>query len=92
MSIFIMFGTYTTEAMDDISSDRTQQAVELVEKVGGKVRSIYALLGEPDLIIIADLPSAEAAMQTSIALTKATGISFTTTQGVEVANFDNLFS
>ncbi|NQV14330.1 GYD domain-containing protein [bacterium] len=91
MSTFILFGTYSADAMDDISSTRTEMAVEVIEKLGGKVTAMYALLGEPDLIIIMDMPSPEAAMKASIALSKATGIGFSTSQAVSVGDFDVLF-
>ena len=92
MSTFILFGTYSTEAMDDIGSDRTKQAVAIIEQLGGKVKAIYALLGELDLLIIVELPNPESAMKVSVALTKATGIGFTTSQAVEVGDFDTLFN
>ncbi|NQT63851.1 MAG: GYD domain-containing protein [Candidatus Marinimicrobia bacterium] len=92
MSTFIMFGTYSAEAMDDISSTRTEKAVEIIEELGGKVIAMYALLGEPDLMIIMDMPSPEAAMKTSIKLSKETGIGFITSQAVSVGDFDILFS
>ena len=54
--------------------------------------AMYALLGEPDLIIIIDMPSPEAAMKASVELSKATGIGFSTSQAVSVEGFDILFS
>ena len=36
MSIFLMFGKYSSEAMKDISSDRTEKAREVIQKNGGK--------------------------------------------------------
>jgi len=92
MSRFIMFGTYSVEAIDDISSDRTEMAIGVIKKLGGKVVAMYALLGEPDLIIIIDMPSPEAAMKASVELSKATGIGFSTSQAVSVEGFDILFS
>jgi uncharacterized protein with GYD domain len=51
---------------------------------------MYAVLGEHDLVLTLDLPDAEKALATSVALNKLTGISFTTSPVVEVEKFDKL--
>ena len=90
MPIFMMFGKYSSEALKGISSDRTDKAVELIEKNGGKVVSMYAVMGEHDLVFTLDFPDAEKAFAASVALNKLTGISFTTSPVVEVEKFDKL--
>ena len=90
MPIFMMFGKYSSEALKGISSDRTDKAVELIEKNEGKVVSMYAVMGEHDLVLTLDFPDAEKAFAASVALNKLTGISFTTSPVVEVEKFDKL--
>jgi uncharacterized protein with GYD domain len=90
MPIFMFFGKYSSESLKDISSQRTGRAVKLIEKYGGKVISMYAVLGEHDLVFTLDFPDAEKAMATSVELYKLTGISFTTSPVVEVEKFDKL--
>jgi len=90
MPIFMMFGKYTSEALKGISSERTDKAIEIIKKNGGKVISMYAVLGEHDLVLTLDLPDTEKALATSVALNKLTGISFTTSPVVEVEKFDKL--
>jgi len=90
MPIFMMFGKYSSESLKGISSDRTDKAVELIEKNGGKVVSMYAVMGEHDLVFTLDFPDAEKAFAASVALNKLTGISFTTSPVVEVEKFDKL--
>lgn len=92
MPIFMMFGKYSPEALKGISSERTDKAVELVEKNGGKVVSMYAVLGEHDLVFTLVFPDAEKALAASVALNKLTGISFTTSPVVEVEKFDKLMA
>ena len=92
MSIFFMFGKYSTDALKQISSERTDKAVAVIEEYGGEVKSMYCLLGEHDLIIIAEFPNAEQAMMASVDLHKLTGISFTTSPVVDVEKFDKLLS
>ena len=90
MPIFMMFGKYTAQATKGISAERTAEATEVIKKHGGKVVSMYAVLGEHDLVLTLDLPNAEAAIATSAALNRLTGISFTTSPVVEVEKFDTL--
>ena len=90
MPIFMFFGKYSSESLKGISSERTDRAVNLIEKNGGKVISMYAVLGEHDLVFTLDFPDAEKALATSVELYKLTGISFTTSPVVEVEKFDKL--
>ena len=90
MAIFLMFGSYTSGAIRDISPDRTVKARELIVKNGGKIVSMYAVMGEHDLVFTIDFPDADKAMATSAALYKLTGIHFTTSPVVDVEQFDKL--
>ncbi len=65
MPIFMLFGKYTSQSLKGISSKRTEQAVNLIEKHDGKVISMYAVLGEHDLVFTLDFPDAEKAMAAS---------------------------
>jgi uncharacterized protein with GYD domain len=85
-----MFGTYSLEGLKAISADRTKKIISLIENYGGKVNSMHALLGEKDLIFITDFPGIGEAMRASVALTKMTGISFSTSPAVTVEDFDKL--
>ena len=90
MPIFMFFGKYSSESLKGISSERTDRAVNLIKKYGGTVISMYAVLGEHDLVFTLDFPDAEKAMAASVELNKLTGISFTTSPVVEVEKFDKL--
>ena len=90
MATFLMFGKYSAEGVKGISSQRTKKAADLIKKQGGQVKGIYAMLGMSDLLLILDLPGVEAAIQTSVALGKMTGVSFCTSPAVPVEEFDKL--
>ncbi len=90
MPIFLMFGSYSAAAVKDISSDRTKKARELIRNNGGKIISMYAVMGEHDLVFTIDFPDADKAIATSVALHKLTGIHFTTSPVVNVEQFDRL--
>ena len=90
MSIFLLFGRYTSEAIKDISPDRTEKVRDLIEKNNGKIISMYAVMGDHDLVFTINFPDAKNAMATSVALYKLTGIHFTTSAVVDVEQFDTL--
>jgi uncharacterized protein with GYD domain len=92
MATYIMFGTYTPEAMRAVSSKRTNEAQAVIKQCGGELKAAYALLGEVDLVVILDLPDTEHAMQTSAALTKLLGISFRTAPALTIEAFDTLIA
>jgi uncharacterized protein with GYD domain len=90
MPIFMMFGKYSSEALKRISPERTDKALALIEKHGGDIKSMYAVLGEHDLVFTIDFQDAEQAIATSVALYKLTGIQFATSPVVELGKFDKL--
>jgi uncharacterized protein with GYD domain len=90
MMTFFLFGKYSAESLRDMSIERTQQAVEEIRKLGGQVDAMHALLGPFDLLFCVQLPDVGSAMQASVALTRLTGISFTSCPAVNVEVFDRL--
>ena len=92
MQTFMMFGKYTAEAATKISAERTAKVQELVKKHAGELRSIYALLGTPDLLMTLDLPGIKEATALSVALARATGIAFSTAPAIPADEFDKLVS
>jgi uncharacterized protein with GYD domain len=92
MATFFMFGRYSSEALKGMSSKRTKEAESLIKKLGGEVKAMYSLLGEKDLVFILTFPGMEQAMKASVALSKMTGISFTTSPAVTVEEFDKMMT
>ena len=92
MAIFFMFGKYSSEGLKEMSAERTDKAVSLIKKFDGEVDSVYALLGEQDLVLIVDFPGVEQAMKASVALTKMTGVSFISSPAVPVEDFDKMIA
>lgn len=91
MATFFLFGKYSGTAARQIAAERTTKVRELIEGLHGRVKDIYALMGEHDVVIIADLPQMAAAMQASIALQQITDISFFTVPAMPIEEFDRLF-
>ena len=90
MATYMMFGKYSQKALGGIGADRTDKAEKIIKKAGGKIISMYALLGVEDLVLIVDLPDTKAAMKVSVAISKLTGIGFSTAPAVPVKEFDKL--
>lgn len=90
MTTFFFFGSYAKDSLPGIDAKRTKQAETIIKGYGGTLRSIYALLGSVDLVLIAEMPGIPEAMETSLAISKATGIRLSTAPAVPVAEFDEL--
>ena len=90
MATYVMFGRYSGEAMKGISKERTAEAGALVEKHGGQIKAVYALLGKTDLLVIAEFPGNKEAMKASLAVTRLTGIGFSTSPAIPIDEFDKL--
>ena len=90
MATYFMFGNYSQKSIKDLSAKRTDQTVALIEEHGGKLTAGYALLGDTDLVLIAEFPSNENAMKTSVALSKMLGIGFSTSPAVTIETFDKI--
>jgi len=92
MATYFMFGKYSSDALTGISASRTEKATKLIQKYGGEIKSIYALLGEKDLVIVATFPDIMQAVKASIAISRLTGIAFTTSEAVTVEDFDSMIA
>ena len=90
MATFIMTGSYTTEAINQISAKRTTKAQEIVKKCGGKIMAAFATLGDTDLLAVMEFPSINDAIKASVALSKALEISFSTVPAIRIEEFDKL--
>ena len=88
MITFFMYGSYSIDALEEVSPDRTKQAVTLIHELGGEVRSMYAMLGDDDIVLIVDFPDVTTALKASVTLTDLTGIMFSTTPVVAIEEFD----
>ena len=88
--LFVMFGKYSSDSLKKINPERTKEASDIINKYGGEVKSMYALLGQNDLVFIVNFPSTEIAIKASVTLNRSMGISFTTSPAITVEEFDRL--
>jgi uncharacterized protein with GYD domain len=92
MATYLLFGKYSQESLLKINAKRTQGAAALIKKNGGELKAGYALLGDVDIVLVADLPDTPTAMKVSIALSKQLGIGFRTAPAMTVDAFDQLMA
>lgn len=90
MATYFMFGKYSWQALEGISSERTKKAQKIIQELGGKVNAIYSILGEYDVVLIVELPGIEQIMKASISLNMITGISFNSMEVIPVEEFDRI--
>lgn len=90
MSTYILFGQYSAESIKDISAERTEKALKVIADSGGSVEAGYAMLGDVDLLIVADFPGNEQAMKASVGLAQLLGVGFTTAPAVSMEEFDKM--
>ncbi len=92
MNTFVMLGRYSSQALKTASAARTRKAEHIIGRAQGKIRAMYALVGEYDLMLIVEVPSIESAIKVSAGLTRLTGISFTSVPAISVNEFDRLIT
>jgi len=92
MQIFFMMGKYSSQALKTASVVRTRKAENLIGRAKGRIKAVYALLGEYDIVLIVELPGIPEAIKVSAGLTRLTGVSFVSTPAVSVAEFDKLIT
>ena len=90
MNTYVVLGNYSAGALGDISAERKAKATQIIEKSGGSVDCLYALLGNIDLAGVVQFPDNESALKASVELARMGGISFTTHPAVDADRFDEL--
>ena len=90
MAKFFMYGKYSQEAIKGMSAERTKKALDAISKAGGKVNSMYAMLGKYDIVLITDFPGVADVIKASIALNKLTGVSFKSYPAITIEELDKI--
>ena len=90
MAKYLMLGKYSSEAIKGIASDRTKKVTGIIEKAGGKVESMMALLGRYDLAFIVNYPDNKSVFKAAVEIARATGIGFLSSPAITVEEFDKL--
>ena len=90
MKTYLMLGKYSNEATKEINPERTTKAINIIEKLGGKVKGMFAILGDYDIAIIIEGPEIEKMVKISVDLQILTGVHFSTLPAMPVDYFDTL--
>lgn len=80
MLTYISLMKWTAKGIENIQEapQRTEEAIKLLEEMGGKLIGFYYLMGEYDMVGIAEAPSEEVAMAFLTALAAAGNVRTTT--------------
>lgn len=92
MAMYIMMGKYSLDAIGKISAERTTKGKKIVADCEGSLKGGYAMLGERDLILIAEFPNTEKAIKASTKLSKELGIGFSTAPAITMEDFDKVIA
>lgn len=71
MAFYMVQGAYTTEAIATMMKnpqDRSIPVRELMQKLGGRLISLYFCYGDYDIVVIAELPDDSAATAAALAV------------------------
>jgi uncharacterized protein with GYD domain len=83
MAKYLVRASYTTEGarglIKDGASGREAAARKLIESVCGSIESFYYVLGDTDLILIANIPDLSTAAAISLTVAAAGGVRLSTT-------------
>ena len=92
MPTYLMLGKYSIGSVKEISEKKKKKVVETIEKDGGKVESMYVLLGKYDLAFTVDFPENRDAIKASVALGRLLGVSFSSSPAMTVEEFDKMIA
>ncbi len=92
MNTYLLFGKYSANALKNASATRTRKAEHLIGRFRGKVKAMYALIGDHDLLLVVELPGIDEVVKVSTGLMALTGITFTTVPAISIGAFDKLIS
>jgi len=89
MPTYISLIQYTQQGMQKIkeSPARLDHAKKGYEAAGGKIKDFYLVMGEYDLIIVAELPNDEAVAKLSLTLGSAGNIRSVTSRAFTEAEY-----
>ena len=92
MPTYISLIQYTQKGMEKIkeSPARLDHAKKGYEAAGGKIKEFYLVMGEYDIVVIAELPNDEAAAKLALTLGSAGNIKSRTSRAFTEAEYRKL--
>ncbi|PYQ57201.1 MAG: GYD family protein [Acidobacteria bacterium] len=94
MPTYISLIQYTQQGLQKIkeSPARLDHAKKGYEAAGGKIKDFYLVMGEYDIVVVADLPNDEAAAKLALTLGSAGNIRSRTSRAFNEAEYRKLIS
>ena len=94
MPTYISLIQYTQQGLQKIkeSPARLDHAKKGYEAAGGKIKDFYLVMGEYDIVVVAELPNDEAAAKLALTLGSAGNIRSRTSRAFNEAEYRKLIS
>ena len=92
MTTYIMMGKYSIDSIGKMNAARTKRGKEIIASCEGELKAGYAILGERDLVLIAEFPTTEQAIKASTNLSKELGIGFSSAPAISIEDFDKIIA
>lgn len=92
MPTFISFLNWTDQGIRNVKDapNRAEAARAAVKKLGGEIKDIYLTTGQHDLLVILDLPDADAMAKLALTLGQQGNVRTTTVRGFTEGEFLDL--
>lgn len=89
MPSYVILTRFTRTGIENVeeSPDRTEEAVTLIESLGGELREFFVVMGRYDGVLIADFPDDETAAAAVLALGRSGNVTTETLRAFDLAEF-----
>ncbi len=92
MPTFISYLNWTEQGIRNVKDapDRAEAARAAVKKLGGEIKDVYLTTGQYDLLVIVDLPDADAMAKLALNLGQQGNVRSTTVRGFTEDEFRSI--
>lgn len=92
MPSYIILTTFTRTGIENVdeSPARTEDAIAMVESLGGELREFFVVMGQYDGVLIADFPDDETAARAALTLGKSGAVTTETLKAFDLDAFGEI--
>lgn len=92
MPSYVILTRFTQTGIEHVeeSPDRTENAIAMIESLGGEIREFFVVLGQYDGVLIADFPDDETAARAALALGKSGAVTTETLKAFDLDAFGEI--
>lgn len=92
MPSYIILTRFTQAGIENVAESpaRTDDAIELIDSLGGELREFFVVMGRYDGVLIADFPDDETAARAVLALGSSGNVTTETLRGFDLETFRDI--